>query len=113
MDKFAEEKSRDIDEPFFKLTELLDIHENAKAESLSQVGHWQNNDLKITNHEENKLQFQKQPKLGGVEITKPFEDKLIEDIKIKYKSFELGNDRKRSNFEVSWLKFSSIIIQHS
>lgn len=48
-----------------------------------------------------KIQFQKQPKLGGDEITKPFEDKLVEDFKIKYESFKQENDRKRKNFEVS------------
>lgn len=52
-------------------------------------------------HYEKNIQFQKQPKLGGDEIIKPFESKLIQDIKIKYASFKQENGRRQNNFEVS------------
>lgn len=37
MEKCAEEKSLNADEPFFIPSELHDIHKNVKMESLSQV----------------------------------------------------------------------------
>lgn len=80
MEKYGEEKSLNVDAPFFSSSELHEIHENVKEESLAQ--------------------FQKQPKLGDDEVVKPFEDKLIQRIKAKYESFKHENERNRIIFQV-------------
>lgn len=105
MNKSIEHRSVNEDEPYFNEAELKAIHENAKAEFLSEVTWVWCSDLFIIRNRINFTaffsQFQKTPQLGDDEIVQPFRNKLANDIEIKFRSFKQENEGRRSNFIVS------------
>lgn len=110
MEQHIEKQQLNEDQPYFEPIELHDIHKITKAESIEKVlslfflENVSNRFVKYIL----KIQFQKTRKLGGVELIKPFEEKLVMDIKIKKNSFKQENERRRSDFEVSKKSFSLI-----